>query len=713
MIDKNYIEKTYAGWLGKIIGIRLGSPIEGWTYELIQKTYGEITDYLVDYKDYAADDDSNGPLFFVRALKDYTYKIDEIDEKSMGYTWLNYAPENHGFFWWGGYGISTEHTAYNNLKNDIDAPRSGSIEQNGKACAEQIGGQIFSDCWGFVVPNNPVLAARYAQKMAKVSHDGEGVYGAMFVAACISVAYLECNISDVINKALNVIPETCEYRRMAKEIIEYHTNDRDNNWRNCFEYIYQNYGYDKYMGNCHIIPNAAVMILSMLYGEGDFTKTQCICNMCGWDTDCNAGNVGAILGVLVGIDKIEDKWIKPINDLLISSSVIGSLNISTVAKGVELFCDLGYKIAGIEPPNNWKEYFQKDNYLLQFNLPKSTQAMRIKTNDSKVEASLKNSNDIYYKEGRSLKIIANNLLEDTEISVYHKTYYQPKDLHDSRYDPAFTPLIYPNQIIKTALYNDSDFDVCAQIYAYDSNNNIIYKSNIQNIGKKWQEISYKIPKIDAGLIKEVGVVLYKDASPGKNNKILCVYMGYLEFCGNPDYNINFNKECVENYGFGHSTLHKEISQFTYLNGLWELDHAYLSGSCAKEGECYTGYYYSKDYEYECIVKPQIGEYHLINFRVQGGARSYAFGFYENEQIALLKKHKDYKVLEKKSFAFEYDKEYVFKVKVEKNTFKVYINNEQQFSYIDKDDAYMYGQVGLTVLNGSHCHYRDINIRNID
>ena len=30
-----FIEKIYAGWLAKIIGIRYGAPIEGWTYEKI------------------------------------------------------------------------------------------------------------------------------------------------------------------------------------------------------------------------------------------------------------------------------------------------------------------------------------------------------------------------------------------------------------------------------------------------------------------------------------------------------------------------------------------------------------------------------------------------------------------------------------------------------------------------------------------------------
>ena len=255
----HYIEKTYAGWLGKIIGIRLGSPIEGWTYDRIKKVYGEIDNYLVDYNDYAADDDSNGPLFFIRAIKDYSHDIDVITEKEMGYTWLNYAAENHGFFWWGGYGISTEHTAYYNLKSGIDAPRSGSIEQNGLACAEQIGGQIFIDSWGFVAPDNPDLAARYARKMASVSHDGEAIYGGMFVAACVSAAYGETRIRKVIDAGLAVIPNDCAYATIAKDVMDFYDHDTDKDWEKCFKYIFDNYGYDKYLGNCHIIPNMAVI----------------------------------------------------------------------------------------------------------------------------------------------------------------------------------------------------------------------------------------------------------------------------------------------------------------------------------------------------------------------------------------------------------------------------------------------------------------------
>ena len=71
MTYREYAEKTYAAWLGKLIGIRLGAPVEGWSAEEIKRLYGSIRGYLVDYGTFAADDDSNGPLFFVRALQQH------------------------------------------------------------------------------------------------------------------------------------------------------------------------------------------------------------------------------------------------------------------------------------------------------------------------------------------------------------------------------------------------------------------------------------------------------------------------------------------------------------------------------------------------------------------------------------------------------------------------------------------------------------------
>jgi ADP-ribosylglycohydrolase len=47
-LSKDYAERVYAGMLGKIIGIYLGRPFEGWTYQRILEILGEVSYYVND-----------------------------------------------------------------------------------------------------------------------------------------------------------------------------------------------------------------------------------------------------------------------------------------------------------------------------------------------------------------------------------------------------------------------------------------------------------------------------------------------------------------------------------------------------------------------------------------------------------------------------------------------------------------------------------------
>ena len=412
-----YIEKIYAGWLAKIIGIRAGAPIEGWTYERIKDTYGELTGYPKNYNRFAADDDSNGPLVFLRALEDGRTGFN-LTAEAVGEALLNYAPYEHGFFWWGGYGVSTEHTAYLNLRSGIPAPRSGSIEQNGSTIGEQIGGQIFIDTWGLVCPGNPELAAKYAAIAASVTHDRNGIYGGVFVASCISYAFDEKNIRAIIQKGLSFIPPDSEYSRVVNAVIDFY-DAHPSSWRDCFKYIFDNFGYDKYPGNCHIIPNAAVMILALLYGQGNFDSTINICNMCGWDTDCNVGNVATIMGVVCGLEGIDyNKWRTPINDFLAVSSVVGSLNITDIPEGAKYIARLAYQVAGEYPSEPWATILNSKVGHCHFEFPGSTHAFETRReNEDKNSIKLSNSDERAFFGKRSLKIEASSLTKEERVCI--------------------------------------------------------------------------------------------------------------------------------------------------------------------------------------------------------------------------------------------------------------------------------------------------------
>src|SRR6185503_11387084 len=103
-LPSDYVERVYAGVLGKLIGVYLGRPFEGWTYERIKQELGEITYYVherLQKQLIVTDDDISGTFLFVRALEDFAYSPN-LSAAQIGRTWLNYIIENRTVLWWGG-----------------------------------------------------------------------------------------------------------------------------------------------------------------------------------------------------------------------------------------------------------------------------------------------------------------------------------------------------------------------------------------------------------------------------------------------------------------------------------------------------------------------------------------------------------------------------------------------------------------------------------
>ena len=709
-VPADYIERVYAGWVGKVIGVRHGGNIENWSYERIREVFGEITHYIHHFKNFAADDDTNGPMFFLRALEDYTHTRD-ITAEQIGKAWLNYAPDGHGFFWWGGYGKSTEHTAYLNMKNGIPAPLSGSIRQNGAAVAEQIGGQIFIDVWGLIAPGNPALAAEYAAKAASVSHDGNGIYGGQFVAACIAAAFTARDIGEVIAAGLSVIPQDSEYMRMSRAVIAYH-RDNPGNWRDCFHFVKSSFGYDRYPGACHIIPNSGVILLSLLYGGGDYSRSINICNMCGWDTDCNVGNVGTIVGVLAGLGGIDESWRKPINDFLCCSSVIGTLNMLTLPWCASYIANFGYKIAGAEPPAEWKDILEGKGPRFHFELPGSTHAFRTETDPhrdhwTEPASFAVNSDERAASGSRSLKVVFDRAFGGIGNRVYYKTYYRPEDFNDSRYDPSFSPQLYPGQTVtaKVLLPSHTYGRVTARLYVKDGNAGVRHYGEAVPLDKEtWHTLTYTIPAMSDVCLEEVGVSFVPE-----ENTTLTAFIDDFDFRGAPDYAVSFAKERLEKWW----TLHVEVSQFTYLRGIWTLEDGELSGSYFGEpAECYTGDPAWTDYRFEAEVKPMTGDCHNLQFRVQGGLRSYAAGLGENGTLVLYKNDEGYRELASVPFAWTTGRSYRLAVEAEGDRFKLYADGSLMLEHRDEDRPFLNGQVGFSSLKGSHTHYTGYAVRKL-
>jgi len=301
MSIKIYKNDIYAGVLGKIIGVYLGRPIEGWSYDKIRDTFGEIYYYknhLTGAPLIVPDDDISGTFAFFRALEDSGYDP-EISAEDIGNAWLNYIIENETILWWGGLSRSTEHTAYLRLKNGIKPPMSGSKSLNGRSMAEQIGAQIFIDTWALVNPNSPERTAKMARAAASVSHDGVAIDAAVFLAVMESLAFVEKDIDRLLDESLKYINND-EFKMLIAELRR--RCRASNDWHDVRDWIARYHGYDQYPGNCPMITNHLALLMAFIMGGDDFHKACMIACSTGWDTDCNSGNVGCLNGIRLGLE---------------------------------------------------------------------------------------------------------------------------------------------------------------------------------------------------------------------------------------------------------------------------------------------------------------------------------------------------------------------------------------------------------------------------
>lgn len=381
----NYEKQVYTAVLGKVIGVYLGRPFEGWTKQRIQEKWGVITRYVHEDCNkplIVTDDDISGTLTFIRALAD-SGLYEKTPDDFFGKTWLNYLIPDKTILWWGHMCHSTEHTAYIRLKQGYQSPESGSMKLNGKEVSEQIGAQIFIDAFGMVAPGKPELAVELAGKAARVSHDGEAVYAAQVVAAMVSIAFVEKDIHKVLDQAVAFIPPDSVIAQVHRDVRTWAKQYSD--WNDTYDKISEKYGYVPFSGNCHVVPNHAIMVMAWVYGNNDFYKSLSIINTAGWDTDCNSANVGSVCALCAGLEHLCDTYDfrSPVADRLVIPTADGTYSVSDVLEQALYVAKIGRRVMGMPeipaPKNGAKYHFEMPGSLHGF-LPVTEKTCAVNTN---------------------------------------------------------------------------------------------------------------------------------------------------------------------------------------------------------------------------------------------------------------------------------------------------------------------------------------------
>ncbi len=340
---KDYRKKVQGCWLGKNIGGTLGAPFEGY------RGVCDLDFYTQDMsKGAEPNDDLDLQLIWLNAAEKFGRGLNST---ILGDYWLTYVVGN-----WSEYGAGK-----NNMYNGIQPPISGWYNNHNR---NSNGAFIRSEIWACLMPGHPELAVQYAYQDASVDHFGEGIYGEIFTAAVESAAFVESDRDKLIDIGLSYIPEDSDTARAVGIVRDCYKNGLD--WKAARKKLLQSIpcafgtiwedktnipdpeipagtpGYD-------LPATIGIVVLAWIYGEGDFGKSICIAAGCYEDADCTAATLGAIMGIINGVEALPQRWVEPIGDEIKTISLNLAMETMKIINVPKTVTELTDRVCNIMP----------------------------------------------------------------------------------------------------------------------------------------------------------------------------------------------------------------------------------------------------------------------------------------------------------------------------------------------------------------------------
>jgi ADP-ribosylglycohydrolase len=332
-------DRIRSAWEGRVSGCQLGKAVELLS---MRNGHGVLTEYLtaadaVPLRDYVPlvpgelgdqlhaascrgrfdrsepDDDINYSVLALMILEQYGPDFTTAD---VARAWLRYLP--------GAIVFTAERSAYVTLleKSGYGFPAGADAGFDLAECSDNpfndwIGAQIRADVYGWTNPGDPRRAADMARRDAELSHRGEGVYGAMAVAAMGAAIAGGASIRDAVDAGLGVIPDDSDCAAAMHLGLSLGEAGRRP------DEIHERYAA---LSPVHTVNNLALVVWGVVSGAGDFGAAIGDTTAAGWDTDCNAATVGALWG-LSG-RAIPASWTEPWNGrVAVTLAGIGELAV--------------------------------------------------------------------------------------------------------------------------------------------------------------------------------------------------------------------------------------------------------------------------------------------------------------------------------------------------------------------------------------------------
>ena len=300
-------DKLKGAWVAQTIGVTFGLPVEFKYNSTIIQDYQKLNwdenSLEVEFRERPGTyDDIYMDLSFMKVIEE-----EGVDAPAQSFA-LSFANADYKLWF-------ANQSARYNIQNGLIPPESGHWTNN--PCADDIDFQIEADFAGLMNPGMVNSAVEICDKVGHIMNYGDGYYGGVFVASLYSLALVSDDINDmedIVSNAIQVIPSASNFAKCINDVIKWHKKDPVD-WKTNWHKVNAKWSSDigSPLGVFHPFNidakiNAAWVVMGLLYGNGDFTRTFEIATRCGDDADCNPATAGGVLASIVGFNKIPDFW---------------------------------------------------------------------------------------------------------------------------------------------------------------------------------------------------------------------------------------------------------------------------------------------------------------------------------------------------------------------------------------------------------------------
>lgn len=164
-----------------------------------------------------------------------------------------------------------------------------------------VSGQFLCETFGLIAPGMPQFAAKMALNYTTVTINNEPAQATQLFTGMIATAFVEDDMEAILSAGIAQLDRSGDIFRVVGDAINWHRQYPED-WMKARQLLRDTYTQEGGRirdFNGHEL-NTGAIILSFLYGKGDFTETLKLAFGMGWDADCNAATVGTIVGVMAG-----------------------------------------------------------------------------------------------------------------------------------------------------------------------------------------------------------------------------------------------------------------------------------------------------------------------------------------------------------------------------------------------------------------------------